>query len=281
MATTTNHLGLTLPAGAEPVSLQVLNDNWQKTETGILKAFRGKAAHNLLDNSDFRNPVNQRGLTSYTTIGYTIDRWYTIEPGAILTVADGYITISANSFAQKVQAEVFRRMTNVTLAFASDQWLLVGSTDISQIGVGDDVVVASNSQATIRIYRPMDALYVVYIQPSTAINLYWAALYEGVYTADTLPGYVPKGYATELAECMRYYYETKSAFIEPVGKVDRSPQYRRYFDLPVPMRVFPTMSLQAYQDYTLPNGMVQSLSMILLYHDQYWAAGKMVLSADL
>lgn len=50
-------------------------------------------------------------------------------------------------------------------------------------------------------------------------NLYWAALYEGAYTEETLPPYVPKGYATELAECQRYYEnswypETKSMRIE-------------------------------------------------------------------
>lgn len=34
-------------------------------------------ARNLLDNSDFRNPVNQRGATSYAVKKeYTIDRWY-------------------------------------------------------------------------------------------------------------------------------------------------------------------------------------------------------------
>ena len=31
---------------------------------------------NLLDNSDFRNPVNQRGATSYSGSVYTIDRWF-------------------------------------------------------------------------------------------------------------------------------------------------------------------------------------------------------------
>ena len=31
---------------------------------------------NLLDNSDFRNPVNQRGAKSYSVSGYTIDRWF-------------------------------------------------------------------------------------------------------------------------------------------------------------------------------------------------------------
>ena len=36
-------------------------------------------------------------------------------------------------------------------------------------------------------------------------GLLWAALYEGAYTADTLPAYVYKGYAAELAECQRYF----------------------------------------------------------------------------
>ena len=35
------------------------------------------------------------------------------------------------------------------------------------------------------------------------------ALYEGEYTAETLPPYVPKGYAAELAECLRYYRKIK------------------------------------------------------------------------
>lgn len=48
------------------------------------------------------------------------------------------------------------------------------------------------------------------IDPNTAEIAVWAALYEGVYTADTLPPYVPKGYAAELAECQRYYYTTGS-----------------------------------------------------------------------
>ena len=32
---------------------------------------------NLLINADFRNPVNQRGQTEYTAVGYTIDPWKT------------------------------------------------------------------------------------------------------------------------------------------------------------------------------------------------------------
>ena len=35
--------------------------NLEKMENGIIA---GQGVHNLLDNSDFRNPVNQRGVTS-------------------------------------------------------------------------------------------------------------------------------------------------------------------------------------------------------------------------
>ena len=38
----------------------------------------------------------------------------------------------------------------------------------------------------------------------------WAALYEGEYTAETLPPYEPKGYAEEMAECLRYYRKIKA-----------------------------------------------------------------------
>ena len=54
-----------------------------KTETAANSAkLGGKAPEyyiqpmNLLDNSDFRNPVNQRGITTFSeTSGYWLDRW--------------------------------------------------------------------------------------------------------------------------------------------------------------------------------------------------------------
>lgn len=59
-----------------------------------------------------------------------------------------------------------------------------------------------------------DEVVNVHISPDTestgtAAVVRWAALYEGEYTAETLPPYVPKGYAAELAECLRYYRKIK------------------------------------------------------------------------
>ena len=38
-------------------------------------AERGRAVHNYFDNSDFLNPVNQRGITETSKNGYFISRW--------------------------------------------------------------------------------------------------------------------------------------------------------------------------------------------------------------
>ena len=47
--------------------------------------------------------------------------------------------------------------------------------------------------------------YCRFLIRESAAYIRWAALYEGAYTADTLPAYVYKGYAAELAECQRYF----------------------------------------------------------------------------
>ena len=61
--------------------------------------------YNLLDNSDFRNPVNQRGVTSYTeyTSKYTIDRWKTYGQVDVLGGCIAFTnmgTSGANNFYQ-------------------------------------------------------------------------------------------------------------------------------------------------------------------------------------
>lgn len=52
---------------------------------------------NILDNAYFANPINQRGLTSYTSIGYTIDRWRAQNSCGFSLFEDGIqSTVSAN-----------------------------------------------------------------------------------------------------------------------------------------------------------------------------------------
>lgn len=47
------------------------------------------APHNILDNSDFIHPVNQRGKTDYTANGYTIDRWRDTSNATTMVTEEG------------------------------------------------------------------------------------------------------------------------------------------------------------------------------------------------
>ena len=74
---------------------QILNAaNLEAMENGIIA---GQGAHNLLDNSDFRNPVNSRGKNTYSDAGneYTIDRWKT-QYNTNMSIENGYINIFGN-----------------------------------------------------------------------------------------------------------------------------------------------------------------------------------------
>ena len=164
---------------------------------------------NLLDNSDFRNPVNQRGKTDYTNNGYTIDRWE-IYSGAVGVTSLGYITTSGQMY-QKIAIPTDKVYT---FAIENDAGIAL------VIGIpANGIHSATLGNALIKLATIGEYVEVV-IEPSEGYNIagaYWAALYEGSYTADTLPPYVPKGYAAELAECQRYYHRGVQAVT--IGKL--------------------------------------------------------------
>ena len=56
-------------------------------------SIQAKPNPNLLDNWYFGNPVNQRGQTSYSGIGYCIDRWKMVSSGMSVTLTDEGLTI--------------------------------------------------------------------------------------------------------------------------------------------------------------------------------------------
>lgn len=165
---------------------------------GKILAPRRAYAYNLLDNSDFTNPVNQRGQTSYTG-GYTIDRWVLYGTDN-LTINHGYITVSGDLY-QYIPADVIPDGMYTVCACKRD---------------GTIVSFSRLSTAVVDWYNGL-AFGLDSSGEKIAVGLrsgeyVWAALYEGSYTAETLPPYVPRGYAAELAECQRYYYVTKSNF---------------------------------------------------------------------
>ena len=223
----TSVLGLKTFAASDPVDVNEVNDNYVKIDNGVKTAMQGRAAHNLLDNSDFRNPVNQRGQSSYTGNVYTIDRWALWWDGTTngtLTINDDGITVTHLLFQNLENADPDKEYT---FAVSTANGLHVVSGKPSESPTDGVISITVNEYVQANV--------------NNGGKLYWAALYEGSYTADTLPAYVPKGYAAELAECMRYYYkETEQYAITPYY----FSTTERYYTvmLPAKMRIAPTVT---------------------------------------
>lgn len=182
----------------------------QAANKGYVDASSSKAVpYNLLNNSDFRNPVNQRGASSYTLGawgGYTIDRWAAYESGCAVTASDDGIQLNGELY-QPISKETARRYNGKTVTIAAK----IGGNVYSAHGV-------VNQAGSYNVTASVDTLYgkllltcenantlFFTIRNNTSAVVEWAALYEGEYTAETLPEYHPKGYAVELAECQRYF----------------------------------------------------------------------------
>lgn len=188
---------------------------------------------NLLDNSDFRNPVNQRGNTTYNGSVYTIDRWkmWNEDSNGILTVNNGYITLANAGLYQYLEKADASAVYTLAVKFVGEDPTVVSGTfaeNASNDRIGFNFV---NSKYEVKILNDSD--------------VEWAALYKGEYTADTLPEYQPKGYGAELAECMRYFYSIKAPLSVGAiltGHCYTAEQARFVFRYPHEMRVRPTFT---------------------------------------
>lgn len=192
-----------------------------------------RKAYNLLDNSDFRNPVNQRGKTNYNsgTDTHTIDRWIL---GGVVNLVDGGVSVVSGVFRQRV--EHHKKNQVYTLA-AEDtdgnmhMYSCIPGAYADEDGTRLEMFVANTGLLTVGL--------------PTGLTYKWAALYEGEYTADNLPVYQPKGYGVELAECQRYFI--KYNFYEgmlPGKSYSANPKYADVMlTTPVNMRITsPTIS---------------------------------------
>lgn len=164
-------------------------------------------AYNLLDNSDFRNPVNQRGLTTISAKGYMIDRWENAYGTETLT-NDGLHVTSETVTAYLSQYIATLHDGMYTLATSMNGAIYTRIVQVS----GQTVTTIDNSNANYGsgyldlVYKTKGCFeFMIRVFAGYSITVPWAALYEGSYTAETLPLYVPKGYAVEMAECQRYF----------------------------------------------------------------------------
>lgn len=176
------------------------------------------APRNLLDNSWWGQRseiVNQRGQTNYggTADAPAIDRW--ILPNAKVSASIGADCINVTN-ADTTNRTIMQRTTALTgydgpvtaAVCLADGTILCGScvNDSADTSGRQSLweVGSGTVGAALYGYDGYKGLGII-VKNGKTVKLRWAALYKGSYIADTLPEYVPKGYAAELAECMRYF----------------------------------------------------------------------------
>ena len=211
---------------------------------------------NLLDNSDFRNPVNQRGKTNYTGGGYTIDRWLLGIYVVVVNVLDDGIEVTGGDstynapYIQKVPENLTGK--TVTFAVCDSDGVITTVTGAVQT---DSACITNAAWGNIEFYHSSSdgTLWVqININYGGSKIFRWAALYEGAYTADTLPPYVPKGYAAELAECRRYAKRIGGALAGIAHGYERGKAYATIFTSGPEMRIAP--SVDDYSKIQIING---------------------------
>lgn len=199
---TTSRTDAMTGAGSGVHSLDQLEEKITAAVNGLYQRDR---VRNLLDNSDFRNPVNQRGATTYTAAGYTIDRWIASAAQPVSLTADGIKLDGTNSAIvlrqrfSSLQDGVYTIAVKANGHVAVRQYRKSGTTYTKEYEndsySGGYITMLNNAYPEVQVRA----------NAGSVVTVEWAALYPGAYTAETLPAYVPKGYAAELLECQRYY----------------------------------------------------------------------------
>lgn len=189
-----------------------------------IKLLRETKPYNLLDNSYFVDAVNQAGFNGShgASERYAVDRWEMTNGATASQDANGLKIVSdKTSWTAGIQQRIeSKRFANVmtfavrgVFPVACRLFVYTGS-GTTNFGSAYFDGEAAERTLVLKMTKPEgltgNEVVNVYISPDTgstgtAAIIRWAAIYEGEYTAETLPPYVPKGYAVELAECLRYY----------------------------------------------------------------------------
>ena len=174
---------------------------------------------NLLDNAYFVGggsqlgdgvfPINQRGLTSYSSVGYGIDRWRGETGYASVALAvDGLKFCSSTSGQWGTMVQILRKEASiagktVTISAIIDGTLASTTYSIPASG-GYDLTPATVGDIAFNLYSPngTDIQFRFYTTTATAHTIAAAKLELG--TVSTLPNDAPPVFSEELAKCQHY-----------------------------------------------------------------------------
>lgn len=201
---------------------------------------------NLLINSDFRNPVNQRGQTTYTegTERYGVDRWL-LYNSTREVVNSKSITVTNVGEATTWCAQKFERPLDNSESYTITVKVgaITGSGAYVSIGNQDEETTPGILQTGINrfVINPNEitsnmAQFVVTLPVGTSVELIYIKLEQGSIATP----FVPRLYAQEVAECQRYY--TKSDGVRIPVTFGTNNLYLM-IPLSVTLRAWPTVTL--------------------------------------
>lgn len=200
---------------------------------------------NLLINSDFRNPINQRGQITYSNNNdwawcYGIDRWACNASlnSCTLTVNDASITITNNGNSSMHFRQLFEQVYDEGLYTATINIVAVTGNVVvhfddgvksSALAVGKNVVTLNAAPEYLNLL----------IDAGASIELAWIKLEAGSVSTS----FVPKQYAEELMICRRYFcVVVPSLMIIARQRYDGFVSYFAGFPYPNVMRTEPNVT---------------------------------------
>ena len=184
---------------------------------------------NLLHNWDFRNPVNQRGQSSYSGITYTIDRWKQRASSDVTTVNVGSVTFGKSTNVgpfivqdvENLSALVGRQVTFSVKILAIEgavrlRFLKTGYGNEAESG---DISSTGTFLFTHTITSETVGVALVAVTAAANVTLESAKLELG--SASTLANDPPADYGEQLMLCKRFFrmWTTEAARTEALKEV--------------------------------------------------------------
>ena len=179
-----------------------------------VKKYSQTSNPNLLDNTNFFNPINQRNQTSYSNTDaapkYSIDRWQvlggTFDVQTRTYTSNSTLGIYGNQFRQYIPLESVSIGDTITVSSVINDTRQIFTTTIPQYGdtVADAPFLLETTWGGFKmITREAEhaALLTMVVNVSQSITVDWIKMEFGNFATP----YVPKGYGAELAECFRYF----------------------------------------------------------------------------
>ena len=222
---------------------------------------------NIIHNWDFRNPINQRGLTTYSTNGYCIDRWYYVgqTSGSVEILSNQGIRLNQTSgtyvlIAHRIELERWNNLIGKTLTFSIEIDGVIHSVNIIPTASGYQASEFTTSIPNLLVgwETSVSCGYLQIVLGGTGV------LSSGIISRvklelglkSTLSNEPPMDYDKELLVCQKYYQIINTKQLG-VGFAQDTTGIWMSFGYSLDMRVTPTVTLLSYPQF-YPSNLVSS-----------------------